>query len=98
MKIINKEYGKYFEAGLNDVPVNVITSNSGTNGNSGSPIINGKGEFVGIDFDTGYEGVVADYFYDGRYARAVSVDSRYILYLIDEVYGLTELMNELTIH
>ncbi len=93
-----KDFGQYADPVLGDMPVNFVTSNSGTNGNSGSPVINGKGELIGLDFDTDYEGVSADYMYNPKLARAVVVDSRYILFLLDKVYHLDGLFKELTIH
>ena len=93
-----KDFGRYADAAANDMPVNFITCNSGTNGNSGSPVINGKGELIGLDFDTDYEGVSADYMYNPDLARAVVCDARYILFLLDKVYHLDGLLRELTIH
>ena len=95
---VDKNFGRYADAVIGDMPVNFVTSNSGTNGNSGSPVINGKGELVGLDFDTDYEGVSADYLYNPKLARAIVVDSRYILFLLDNVYHLDGLLKELTIH
>ncbi|MEE9443663.1 MAG: S46 family peptidase [candidate division Zixibacteria bacterium] len=92
-----KDFGDYLAPDLNDIPVNFITSNSGTNGSSGSPVINGDGELIGLDFDTSFDGVVADYYFDPDYTRAVVCDSRYMLFIIDKVYHLDELVSELTI-
>lgn len=92
------DFGVYLDPDLNDVPVNFITSNSGTNGSSGSPVINGDGELIGLDFDTSFDGVLADYYFDPDYTRAVVCDSRYMLFIIDKVYHLNELMSELTIN
>ncbi|MCK5127421.1 MAG: S46 family peptidase [candidate division Zixibacteria bacterium] len=94
----NRDFSKYADSKSGDIPVNFITTNSGTNGNSGSPIINGKGELIGLDFDTSLDGVSADYYYNPDWARSIVVDSRYILFLIDKVYKLDNLMKELTIH
>ncbi|MEZ5358402.1 MAG: S46 family peptidase [Candidatus Zixiibacteriota bacterium] len=93
----NHVSSKYRNKQNNDIPVNFISSNSGTNGNSGSPVLNGRGEFIGIDFDTCIDGVAADYYHNPDVARSIIVDSRYILYIIDEVYGLQGLLSELTI-
>ena len=93
-----KDFGKYYDSTLGGVIVNFISDNSGTNGSSGSAVLNGKGELVGIDFDTGFEGVSADYIYNPDVCRAVIVDMRYVLFLIDHVYKQKELVAELTIH
>jgi hypothetical protein len=95
---LNDDFGKYYDSALGGVIVNFVSDNSGTNGNSGSPVINGKGELVGVDFDTGFEGVSADYIYNPDVCRAVIVDVRYVLFIIDHVYKLDELVAELTIH
>lgn len=92
-----KEFGAYVDPVIGDVPVNFLTSNSGTNGNSGSPVMNGKGELVGLDFDTNYQGVSADYLYNPDVARAIICDIRYVLFLLDNVYHLDDLLKELTI-
>ncbi len=93
----NHDFGPYVDPTLNDVPVNFVTTNDGTGGNSGSPVINGRGELIGLDFDTNYEGVVKDYYYDTPASRAIIVDVRYVLFVIDRVYHLDNLVNELTV-
>ncbi len=82
---------------LQDVPVNFLTTNDATGGNSGSPVIDGKGRLIGVLFDGNYEGITADYMFDPEVARSINVDIRYVLYLLDEVYHLEALMNELTL-
>lgn len=93
-----KDYGIYFDPKLGDIPVNILVNNNGTNGSSGSSLLNGKGELVGLDFDTNFDGVIADYWYDPSFCRSITVSSRYMLFLMDEVYHLDELLEELTIH
>lgn len=92
-----RDFGPYEDGLLGDVPVNFLTSNTGTNGNSGSPIINGRGELVGLDFDSMFEGVAADYLYDADITRAIVVDARYMLFLLDRVYHKDALLQELTV-
>ncbi|UCG63202.1 MAG: S46 family peptidase [Candidatus Zixiibacteriota bacterium] len=87
----------YFDSDLGDIPVNVLTTNDATGGNSGSPVIDGKGRLVGLLFDCNYESIAADYLFNPELTRSISVDIRYVLHVIDEVYGLDELMNELTL-
>jgi hypothetical protein len=94
----NQDFGSYVDASINDIPIDFLSTNSGTNGNSGSPMLNGKGELIGLDFDTGYEGVSADYMYNPDVCRAIICDIRYVLFLLDKVYHLDNLLNELTIH
>jgi hypothetical protein len=92
------DFGDYVDPTLGDVPVNFLTTNDGTGGNSGSPIFNGKGEVIGLDFDTNWEGVVGDYYFDPEIKRSICVDTRYILFILDRVYGAQSVLDELTIH
>ena len=92
------DLGKYVDPGIGDVPVNVLTTNDGTGGNSGSPILNGKGEVIGVDFDSNWEGIVGDYVYDPILKRSIIVDSRYVLFILDQVYHAQNVLDELTIH
>ncbi len=75
--------------------VNFLSTNDITGGNSGSPIMNAKGEIIGVAFDGLIEGVVSDYFHDPRYSRTISVDIRYVLHITDELYGLKHLIDEM---
>ncbi|MCP4568705.1 MAG: S46 family peptidase, partial [FCB group bacterium] len=87
----------YAFAPINDVPVNFLTTNDATGGNSGSPVIDGKGRLIGVLFDGNYEGITADYMFNSEVARSINVDIRYVLYVIDDVYHLDALMDELTL-
>jgi len=87
----------YAHAPIYDVPVNFLTTNDATGGNSGSPVIDGKGRLIGILFDGNYEGITADYMFNPEVARSINVDIRYVLYVIDEVYHLDALLDELTL-
>jgi hypothetical protein len=87
----------YVYAPIEDVPVNFLSTNDATGGNSGSPVIDGRGRLVGVLFDGNYEGITSDYMFDAEKARAINVDIRYVLYLLDEVYHLDALLSELNI-
>lgn len=91
------DFGPYLDSNLNDVPVNFLDTDDTTGGSSGSPVLNGKGELIGLCFDGNYEGLSADYKYDERVARTINVDSRYILFTLDKVMGAKELIGEMTI-
>lgn len=93
-----KDLGVYFNRSLGDVPVNFLSTNDITNGNSGSPVLNGKGELVGLAFDGDYEAMTSDYQFNPEITRAINVDIRYVLFLLDKVYHTEELLKELTIH
>lgn len=80
---------------FNSVPVNFLSSVDTTGGNSGSPVFNGKGELVGLNFDSTYEAITKDWFFNPTITRAVHVDIRYILWMMDEVDHAENLLNEL---
>jgi hypothetical protein len=92
-----KDFGRYTDAHNSDVPVDFLTTNDITGGNSGSPVINGKGELVGIAFDGNYEAVACDYQFDATIDRTIAVDIRYILFILDKVYHLDGLLKEMTV-
>ncbi|MDI6766335.1 MAG: S46 family peptidase [Bacteroidota bacterium] len=92
-----KDFGKYADPRLNDVPVAFIANLDITGGNSGSPVINGKGELIGLAFDGNWEAVVGDYVYQEPFNRSINVDSRYILFVLDKFSNAQNILNELTI-
>lgn len=92
-----RDYGPYFSPVLGDVPVAFLSDHDLTNGSSGSPVLNGKGEIVGISFDGNYESMTSDYQFDPAITRNISADARYILYLLDKVYHAHRVMKEITI-
>lgn len=90
-----KDYGRYAENGT--LPVCFLTTNDITGGNSGSPVMNGKGELIGLAFDGNWEAMSGDIDYDETYKRTICVDSRYVLWCIDKLMGATNVINELKI-
>ncbi|WP_076539123.1 S46 family peptidase [Shewanella sp. UCD-KL21] len=80
---------------FNSVPVNFLSSVDTTGGNSGSPVFNGKGELVGLNFDSTYEAITKDWFFNPTITRAVHVDFRYILWMMDKVDNAQNLIDEL---
>ncbi|MFI5167880.1 MAG: S46 family peptidase [Thermoanaerobaculales bacterium] len=87
--------GRYLDARLGDVPACFLTSNDITGGNSGSPVMNGKGELVGLAFDGNWESMTADYQFDPELTRTIAVDIRYVLWCMDYVDHAHVLMREL---
>jgi hypothetical protein len=79
------------------VPVNFLADADTTGGNSGSPVVNGRGELVGVNFDRVWENVANDFGYNPDVARNVSVDVRYLLWMLEEVEKATELLQELKV-
>ncbi len=87
----------FFDAGVQDVPVNFLSTVDTTGGNSGSPTLNAKGEFVGLLFDGTYESVSSDYLFDEVKTRSIHVDSRYMLWNMAEVDGAQRLLDEMKV-
>jgi hypothetical protein len=90
-----KTYGPYRDGLLEDVPVDFLTNHDSTNGNSGSPVLNARGELVGCLFDGNYESVSGDFAFDESLDRSISVDIRYILWVADYVDGAENILREL---
>ena len=90
-----KDYGPYAENGK--VPVCNIASNHTTGGNSGSPVLNGRGELIGLNFDRIWEGTMSDVNFDARICRNIMVDSRYVLFIIDKFAGQKWLIDEMSL-
>jgi len=79
------------------VPVCFLATNHTTGGNSGSPIINGRGELVGLNFDRTWRSTMSDIEFDPSICRNISVDIRYVLFIIDKVGGASYLLDEMTL-
>ncbi|MTI30753.1 S46 family peptidase, partial [Xanthovirga aplysinae] len=92
----NKNYGQYATEN-GDLQVNFITNNDITGGNSGSPVINGKGELIGTAFDGNWEAMSGDIAFEPELQRCINVDIRYVLFIIDKYAGATNLINEMTL-
>ncbi|MBQ8272376.1 MAG: S46 family peptidase [Tidjanibacter sp.] len=96
----SKEYGRWGVEmnGRYTIPVAFLAKNHTTGGNSGSPIINGKGELIGINFDRTWLSTMSDLDYDPDICRNISVDIRYVLFVIDKIGGAGYLLEEMTIN
>lgn len=96
-KIKNKDFGIYKDARENDLVTDFITSNDITGGNSGSPVINGNGELIGLAFDGNYEALSHKLAFDKDLNRTINVDIRFVLWCIDKLGGADNIIKELTI-
>ncbi|MFC0773793.1 S46 family peptidase [Terrimonas alba] len=90
-----KDFGQYIDKKRNDLVVGFITSNDITGGNSGSPVINGNGELIGLAFDGNYEALSHKLAFDKDLNRTINVDIRYVLWCIDKLGGAGHLIKEL---
>jgi hypothetical protein len=95
--IRDKRYGPFRDAVLGTVPVNFLSSADTTGGNSGSPVMNRRGELVGLNFDSTYESITKDWYFDPTITRAIHVDIRYMLWVMKEVDHADNLLGEMTI-
>jgi hypothetical protein len=93
----DKRYGVYKDAVLGTVPVNFLSSADTTGGNSGSAVMNKRGELVGLNFDSTYESITKDWYFDSAITRAIHVDIRYMLWVMQEVDHADNLLKEMTI-
>jgi hypothetical protein len=93
----NKDFGQYADADAKDIVVSFISSNDITGGNSGSPVLNGKGELIGLAFDGNYEALSHKIKYDKDLNRTINLDVRYLLWVVEKVGGATNIINELDI-
>jgi len=89
----NQDYGRWEVNGT--VPVCFIATNHTSGGNSGSPVLNARGEIIGINFDRVWEGTMSDIAYDPVVCRNISVDIRFILFVVDKVAGAGYLLEEM---
>jgi hypothetical protein len=91
----NADYGQYGENGK--LYVGFLTNNDITGGNSGSPVINSKGQLIGCAFDGNWEAMSGDTAFEPDLQRCINVDIRYVLFIIDKFAGATHLIDEMTI-
>lgn len=91
----NKDFGQWEQDGT--VPVCFVATNHTSGGNSGSPVINAEGELVGVNFDRVWEGTMSDIQFDPEVCRNITLDIRYVLFVMDKLAGANHLIDELNI-
>ncbi|MFM7646218.1 MAG: S46 family peptidase [Sphingomonadales bacterium] len=92
-----KDFGQYIDPTRKDLVIGFITTNDITGGNSGSPVLNNKGELIGLAFDGNYEALSHKLAFDKDLNRTICVDIRYVLWCIDKLGGAKHLIKELTL-
>jgi len=94
--ILKKDFGPYTNK-KGEMPVGFLSDNDITGGNSGSPIMNAKGQLIGLAFDGNWEAMSGDISFDEKLQRTINVDIRYVLFIIDKLGGAQNIIDELTI-
>ena len=90
-----RDFGPYAENGT--IPINFLTDNDITGGNSGSPVLNGDGELIGLAFDGNWESMSGDVMFEPELQRTIAVDIRYVLFIIDKFANAQNIIKELEI-
>ena len=93
--IAKGDFGDTADPALGTQTVNFLTNLDTTGGNSGSPVLNARGELIGLNFDSNWEAVSASWWFDPRYKRAVHVDMRYMRWLMEKVYPAPHVLREM---
>ncbi|MFC0876336.1 S46 family peptidase [Saccharicrinis sp. FJH2] len=95
-QLLNKaDFGQYGENG--SLHIDFVATNHTTGGNSGSPVFNANGELIGLNFDRAWDGVMSDLYYNPKICRNITVDIRYILFIIDKFAAAGYLLDEMKI-
>ncbi|MCK5075824.1 MAG: S46 family peptidase [Calditrichia bacterium] len=98
LELIKKEdFGRFRHPKYNSVPVGILYDMDTTGGNSGSPVLNAKGELVGLNFDRAFEATINDYYWSKEYSRSIGVDIRYILWILQKYGEVDYLLKEMNI-
>lgn len=93
--IEEQNFGKTASRTDKDLYVNFLTDNDISGGNSGSPVLNAKGELIGLAFDGNKESLASEFSYTENYNKCICVDIRYVLWLLDKYAGMTAVLKEL---
>ena len=93
--IAKGDFGSTSDPQLRTQTVNFLTNLDTTGGNSGSPVLNARGELIGLNFDSNWESVSASWKFDPRFKRAIHVDTRYLRWLLAKVYPAPHLLKEM---
>lgn len=95
--IKEQRFGVFKDKALGSVPVDFLSSADTTGGNSGSAVMNKRGELIGLNFDSTYESITKDWYFDTAITRAIHVDIRYMLWVMKEVDHADNVLKEMTI-
>ncbi|HOG42029.1 MAG TPA: S46 family peptidase, partial [Bacteroidales bacterium] len=90
-----RDWGRWADPYTGELYINFVTDNDITGGNSGSPVLNGKGELIGLAFDGNKESLAGDTYYDPVMNKCVCVDIRYVLWVLDKYAGMEHIVAEM---
>jgi hypothetical protein len=94
-KYAARDFGNFVHPRLGDVPVALLYDTDTTGGNSGSPVLNARGDLVGVNFDRCFEATINDFAWNTNYSRSIGVDIRYVLWITGKVYDAQHLLQEM---
>jgi hypothetical protein len=95
--IRSRDFGRFEHPALKSVPVCILYDMDTTGGNSGSPVLNARGELVGVNFDRAYEATINDFAWSESYSRSIAVDIRYVLWVTQKYGKVDYLLKEMNI-
>ncbi|MBN2088710.1 S46 family peptidase [candidate division KSB1 bacterium] len=95
--IKNKDFGQFAHPKLKQVPVAILYNMDTVGGNSGSPVLNARGELVGVNYDRAFEATINDYAWSEDYSRSIAVDIRYVLWVTQKLGNANFLLQEMGI-
>jgi len=90
-----KDFGKFYNPKVKSVPVGILYNMDTSGGNSGSPVLNGNGDLVGVNFDRAWEATINDFAWSEDYSRSIAVDIRYVLWVTQKYAGANYLLEEM---
>ena len=90
-----RDFGPYTDGTSGKMQLCFLSNNDITGGNSGSPVFNGNGELIGLAFDGNWDSLSSDIFFDRQLARTISVDIRYVLFMMDRWGHADRLLREI---
>jgi V8-like Glu-specific endopeptidase len=96
-KVKAKDFGRYADKATGSMFTCFLSDTDITGGNSGSPIMNGRGEMIGIAFDGNYEAMTSDFRFEPELTRTINVDIRYVLWCTEKLAGMKRLVDEMKI-
>lgn len=92
-----RDFGQFIQPKLNDVPVAILYDTDTSGGNSGSAVLNARGEIVGVNFDRTFQATINDYTWNESYSRSIGVDIRYVLWVTRKFAGADYLLKEMKV-